>query len=241
MIVYAVTNLINGKRYIGITEGTLARRWVWHKTAARAGAKTYLHAAMRKYGPESFKTEVLAQVMPGFDRGVLCEMEKLLIAQEGTLTPKGYNMTPGGDGLPRGAENPNFGRKASAEKRQKIKAGWTDERKVEAAKTARKNFHGAETREKINASLKKQAFKDKVRASKTPERRAEAAERARVLCRQPGRREKTSATMRSDSFAEVMKKSWTPERRSAQALRMTEMRRKREDSRSGCDEQRKIS
>ena len=204
MLVYAITNSVDGRRYIGMTKCALGARWSQHKKSAKAGVKTYLYAAMRKHGFAAFRVEMLAQVMPGFDRGVLADLERALIAQEGTLVPNGYNMTPGGDGLPSGEANPNFGRKASEQRCAKIKAGWTDERRAKAVESARKNFHNAETREKVNVALKSESFAVKARANWTPERRAAAAERALVLC--------------------ATRKPWTPERRAAQAERMRNLR-----------------
>ena len=58
MIIYAITNVENGKRYIGMTESSLARRWVEHKKAARHGSvKTALYNAMRLYGIDRFVCE----------------------------------------------------------------------------------------------------------------------------------------------------------------------------------------
>lgn len=52
MFCYLLRNRVNGKRYIGITRGTVEQRWLVHCKKARLGSKLYIHTAIRKYGPE---------------------------------------------------------------------------------------------------------------------------------------------------------------------------------------------
>lgn len=60
MIIYKITNSIDGKVYIGQTRYTTAIRWSQHKHNAILGkGNTYLSKAIRKYGPENFKIEVI--------------------------------------------------------------------------------------------------------------------------------------------------------------------------------------
>lgn len=170
MLIYAITNLLNGKRYIGMTEQSLRERWSQHKLAAKNGVDTALYFAIRKYGHESFSVEPIAMVMPGMDRKTLCEIERLLIAQEGTRAPNGYNMTEGGDGLPAGPSNPNLGRKATEEHKAKVAATWTAEKRAYFAKMR------AERNRVMN---KKPEHGQKIAHAWTPERRAAQAERMR--------------------------------------------------------------
>jgi group I intron endonuclease len=177
VIVYAITNLINGKRYIGITEESLKRRWSQHTYYARRGAPSAIHRAMKKHGVENFAIVELARLAKGSERAILCEMERFWIAQERTLTPNGYNMTPGGDGLPKGEKNPNVGRKASPEKIAKMRAGWTPERRAQAAETMREIRARPGHVEKLAAGVRSEKAKVKAAAAWTPERRVEAAKR----------------------------------------------------------------
>ena len=177
MIVYAITNLVNGKRYIGMTEQSLRLRWSQHKKVAAAGVDTAIHHAIRKYGSENFKIEPLASILPSMGRKTLCEIERVIIAQEGTMSPAGYNLTPGGDGLPKGETNPNFGRKSTETKREKLRAAWTPERRAQAAKTMFETRCRPEVDKKIRAANSSEEARAKGRASWTPERRAEAAVR----------------------------------------------------------------
>jgi len=65
MIIYAITNTVNGKRYIGMTSKPLAKRWAAHKTDARCDASTTIAKAIRKHGEVNFRIEVVAHLMPG--------------------------------------------------------------------------------------------------------------------------------------------------------------------------------
>lgn len=60
--IYTITNLVNGKVYVGQT-GNVYQRWQRHKSSARSGNdKHILYVAMRKYGAENFVFEPLLQV-----------------------------------------------------------------------------------------------------------------------------------------------------------------------------------
>lgn len=54
MYIYKITNLVNGKVYIGKTIKSIQKRFGQHKTNFRTGKQTQLYNAMRKYGIENF-------------------------------------------------------------------------------------------------------------------------------------------------------------------------------------------
>ena len=164
MIVYQITNLVNGKRYIGMTCQSLAQRWMEHRNTAQKGSRTALHSAIRKYGADSFVASILVSLPAESERAALCDAEKLMIQREGTLAPVGYNLTPGGDGLPKGALNPNVGKKASLAHVEKLKLSWTPERR-EAMRKRRVAYNIQKNQTDEHKSLlraagdKKRAFK----------------------------------------------------------------------------------
>jgi len=123
---YVITCAVSSKRYIGITTCGLARRWAEHRRSARRGIATALYAAITKYGDDAF---TITPIACAIDRDALKDLERLLIAQENTLAPHGYNLTRGGDGvdglpaeiIARTAQK-NIGRKHSNEARERIGA-----------------------------------------------------------------------------------------------------------------------
>lgn len=100
MLVYKITNNVNGHGYIGITQCALAKRWREHLCAARTGSDKRLYRAMRKYGTDNFSIAVLYEA-DSFQE--LQVVERGLIASHGTYasTGKGYNLTSGGEGRDR--------------------------------------------------------------------------------------------------------------------------------------------
>lgn len=188
MIVYAITHCVTGKRYIGMTEGRLSRRWTEHKHAAKGGVRTVLYSAIRKYGPKAFVVEELAAVLPGLDRKALGEVERIVIAQEGTIIPKGYNMTPGGDGLPSGSANPNTGRKHSAQDVANMKASWTPERRAKMADLRR-------SRNVVMNQSPEHKAKLKAAWARAPERRAQSAEIITAVNKRPERKAAMAAVL----------------------------------------------
>ncbi len=102
MLVYCVVNDINGKLYIGKTEKTVAWRFQQHVKDALAEKKkrhyiSVLHRAIRKRGPNAFSVIVLATAATPEE---LCKLERHFIRVLKTRTPRGYNLTDGGDGAP---------------------------------------------------------------------------------------------------------------------------------------------
>ena len=93
--IYQITNIINGKFYIGKTEKTIKYRFSNHMSAGK-NPKDYFHNAVKKYGRENFKIEIVKYV---YDDDDINELEKHYI---GWLKPQ-YNLKEGGEG---GRHNP---------------------------------------------------------------------------------------------------------------------------------------
>jgi len=91
MIIYKITNKINGMTYVGQTKNTIDDR-----VACHLGNFTYLGKALRKYGLQSFDISVIDFAKT---REELSEKEKYWIKILNCKAPGGYNLTAGGDGM----------------------------------------------------------------------------------------------------------------------------------------------
>ncbi len=91
MIIYKITNLINGKIYIGQTQKTLEERMQGHKHG-----KILIDDEIKKYGIENFSYEVVEKCQT-IDE--LNEREKFWIEKLNCKYPNGYNVDDGGSGF----------------------------------------------------------------------------------------------------------------------------------------------
>lgn len=100
MFVYAITNCVNGKIYIGKYQRKNLDGYFRHTIAAAmrgTRSKPKLYNAIRKYGPESFSMKVLVNALDPEQAGAL---EKFYIRTlESQKDEFGYNITSGGDGF----------------------------------------------------------------------------------------------------------------------------------------------
>lgn len=96
MWVYKITNLVNKKCYIGITSN-LEYRWHCHRKALNYSyLKNPLYSAMRKYGIENFKFEVIEADIQ--DTITLGKKERFYIKKYNShVSNGGYNLTWGGE------------------------------------------------------------------------------------------------------------------------------------------------
>jgi group I intron endonuclease len=131
--IYVITNSVNGKQYVGLTNN-LSKRWSAHRKAE--GRCPALHSAFKKYGLDSF---VFTHLMDVFNLEHAKEIERELIASKGTKVPNGYNISDGGEsrqGIPAwnkgltggtwppsriGRESPLKGKKLSEEHKAKLR------------------------------------------------------------------------------------------------------------------------
>lgn len=120
MVIYLLTNLINGKQYVGQTIQQLRFRIYDHKLKK----KFYIGQAIDKYGLENFKIEILEECST---KEQLDERERYWIAKLNTKAPNGYNLTNGGEGV--------CGRRLSAETVKKILTNEPQRREIRCLKT----------------------------------------------------------------------------------------------------------
>jgi group I intron endonuclease len=90
--IYAATNLVNNKRYVGQTTGDPKDRENAHIKSASRVMLPFARAIM-KYGPENFEFQV---IYCAFDKLSLDLAEDYFIIEYNTLSPNGYNLKRGG-------------------------------------------------------------------------------------------------------------------------------------------------
>lgn len=91
-LVYCYTNSKNGKKYVGCTQTTMQKRA--GKEGENYRGSPYFYSAIRKYGWDSFKGEVIKE---GLTRAKAAEVEKEYIQRYNTMNPEfGYNLHKGG-------------------------------------------------------------------------------------------------------------------------------------------------
>lgn len=220
-LVYKITNIVNGKSYIGVTTRDVVSRWKEHVYEASTLRRNFaFHSAIRKYGAESFSVEVIHSCV---DIDEMLDIERSLVSGMGTLVPNGYNSAPGGR-AGRGAYGPmSEGQRLSISKawgakspedmmefsrKMKDVASKRSEsaeyrKKLSIANTGKKLTEWA--REKIRTARAKQVFSPEVikrRADKLRGRTHGAVSIANMSASQKGRlitkehAEKISKTLR---------------------------------------------
>jgi len=149
MIVYCLTNLINGKQYVGQTTKPVEDRVKQHVRVAKRMSRNPIHCAIRKYGIDQFAVAVLQSCNT---RQELNEAEIRWISLLETRK-LGYNLSEGGSGVKgRGIW------KHTAESKQKI--GDKNRGKVRSLETRKlisESVHAAmtdELRSLISASTR---------------------------------------------------------------------------------------
>lgn len=119
MYIYKITNLINGKIYIGQTTLDPIQRFNkhWNEANCKNRPNNYFHNALLKYGKENFKIEILdtASSLEELNQKEREWIEKL----NATDKEIGYNLQEGGQSGKRGIET---SKKISAKKKE----NWKD-------------------------------------------------------------------------------------------------------------------
>ena len=94
--IYLVTNLVDGKVYVGLTK-LIKKRWGEHLSATKNGSQYPLHRAIRKHGVEKFVVTCIETVTTNREDLIAAEIHH--IASYNCLAPNGYNLTAGGEGV----------------------------------------------------------------------------------------------------------------------------------------------
>lgn len=142
-VVYMHTNIINDKKYIGITHQKPERRW-------RNGNGYHngcFEKAILKYGWDNFIHTILEKNLT-FDEAKI--KEQFYIKFYNTKPPNGYNLTDGGEGTLNWKPSEEFKKQIS-----KIqKAIWTDEYKKQTSKKRKSPdsvYQSSEFKQKISS------------------------------------------------------------------------------------------
>lgn len=207
MIVYKITNLVNGKLYIGQTKASLQRRF---KSHCRQKFCRLLKAAIDKYGVENFAITPIVRCSTLEEmnaREVTCIRLFKTLSTEG-----GYNLTPGGwsyersadhrmrmsiamKGKMAGSANPMFGTRMSDEQKKKMSLitkgrvsamkgkKHSEETKAKMSFAMRGKLMAEETRKKIGDALRGQP---KSAATKEKLSKANAYRSIPIFCFQNG-------------------------------------------------------
>ncbi|MCL2874721.1 MAG: GIY-YIG nuclease family protein [Betaproteobacteria bacterium] len=148
MLIYLLTNIRNGKVYVGQTK-SLDGRMRRHLNEVRRGTNRHLYDAIRKYGADVFRVEVIEKVSDLEADDAECMWIEFYSSNNREF---GYNMTKGGGG---GDTFTNHPKKEEIRKKHQARE-WTGEQreKFSASMVGRKREpFSKEWREKIRQSL----------------------------------------------------------------------------------------
>ena len=96
MCIYKITNTVTGKQYVGQTTGVARDRWKGHRSLKSGNGVSLIKQAVKKYGKDAFVFEVIdiAETL-----AQLNHKEVFWITKLNTLSPSGYNIDAGGNGV----------------------------------------------------------------------------------------------------------------------------------------------
>jgi group I intron endonuclease len=177
MIVYKITNLTNGKIYVGRTKKSIEKRFKEHVREASYNCKYYFHKALRKYGSDNFSLEILEEN----DFIVENKREEYWIEKLNANDHSvGYNISTGGEGSGDNfTNNPNKeeirkrmseahrGKKLTDDHKKKIgnsgKEAWKNTDRSKRPNPRKGKSHTDEAKEKIRNSRFGKKFSDEAK------------------------------------------------------------------------------
>lgn len=173
MLVYKITNTINGKVYVGQTRQKLNVRFRQH--GYKTSNCSLIYRAIVKHGTQAFKIE---QIHTANSQSELDQKESYFINEFNSLSPNGYNLTSGGEGgykrsketrlklslagkgksrphtpeskaklsaAKLGSKNPQYGRSPSEETKRKLSEALTGRKRPEEVVAKIKASHNAKS------------------------------------------------------------------------------------------------
>ena len=197
--VYLAKNRVNGKRYVGKTIGPLEKRMVYHLLAAKHKANTTLFTrALAKHGAAAFEWIVLFE---GDNDSELLRVEREMIAMLRTRSPKGYNLTDGGEGPCGCKRSEETRRKMSEASQNRKRAPLSPDHRAKIGAAIKGKRHSEETKEKMRLAIANRSVEDRARIGdairdannrRSPEVLAKIANAHRGMKRSPEARLKMS-------------------------------------------------
>lgn len=167
MIIYKITNQLNGEVYIGQTTKSLEERMIWHRNAFVSQVDTHLYNAMHKYGWDNFVAEVIDS--SACTKEELDALERYYIKEYNSMVD-GYNMTEGGESNPmncRRSREKHDKIMRSNEVRTKISESMKLSYAERGGPSEEHRKHLSEQKKAMYASEQGQLVRDKFRASYT--------------------------------------------------------------------------
>ena len=142
--IYKITNLVNGKVYVGQSID-IEKRWMEHKYSHTR--LSLIGRALHKYGIDSFSFEVVCEC----DKSELNDKEQEYIAKYDCMHPNGYNLKSGGGQCVVYSEES----KRKMSESQKLHTGWhhTEETKKKIGDAHRGRKRPVESVEKMRKAL----------------------------------------------------------------------------------------
>jgi group I intron endonuclease len=135
--IYIITNKLNNKQYVGVTDNSLEIRWKSHCYDYNVVSK-----AIKKHGKDNFTIEPLLECS-SMDEAY--DLEPVYIIKHKTKFPNGYNISDGGKGSQVGKRKPtpddvkqkisesvkqnHYWDKLTEEQKEKIRESWRENNK----------------------------------------------------------------------------------------------------------------
>lgn len=117
-VIYKITNLVNGKCYIGQTISAINHRFNQHIYKSKEkNIERIISKAIRKYGKENFKIE---EISVAYTQEQLNFAEEFYIKSFNTISPNGYNLMSISEGYGRHSEETKQKMRILANKSERI-------------------------------------------------------------------------------------------------------------------------
>lgn len=161
--IYRITNLINGKTYIGKHEYKKLNEYYM-------GSGVHLARAQKKYGIKNFKKDILVFNIPKLEQANLLEETFIAAEREKVGRKNCYNITDGGDGGPsfKGKHHSDKTRKRLAEAHKGKKLSEEHKKKIaEALKGKKREPFSDEWRKHLSEACRKRPAWNKGKSSGT--------------------------------------------------------------------------